>query len=238
MEVAILHIVVALLGLSLLIANRASKRESRASQAIAAFMSIVAIAGLGYGAQYLRDSWHNHHRITNPQMPPSAMNDEGDGPPGRFFPSSAQVYGQQKIPVSSSWTRIPASPATRTSTSNGKARCTTLLRSTTSGIAKHRVHAGSRWASSRRNGAAAATIRRCFTGLMDTPIRRSCTARGAGGPGLHVVPLHRAGEEHDGAGDFYRISRSTSLPPARTRSCESLHDFAIKLNPKPHRKFS
>src|ERR1700756_3828406 len=55
------HIVIALLGLSLLIANRASKRGSRASQAIAAFMSIVAVTGLGYGAQYLRDSWHNHH---------------------------------------------------------------------------------------------------------------------------------------------------------------------------------
>ena len=26
------------------------------------------------------------------------MNDEGDGPQGDFFPSSAQVYGKQKIP--------------------------------------------------------------------------------------------------------------------------------------------
>src|SRR5438034_4848896 len=31
-------------------------------------------------------------------MPPATMNDEGDGPQGHFFPSSAQVYGREKIP--------------------------------------------------------------------------------------------------------------------------------------------
>ncbi len=33
-----------------------------------------------------------------PTMPPDDMNGEGDGPEGSFFPSSAQVYGKQKIP--------------------------------------------------------------------------------------------------------------------------------------------
>ena len=31
-------------------------------------------------------------------MPADSMDQEGDGPEGAFFPSSAQVYGNQKIP--------------------------------------------------------------------------------------------------------------------------------------------
>ena len=47
---------------------------------------------------YVRESWQTRNRIQNPTMPPDNMNGEGDGPEGAFFPSSAQVYGKQKIP--------------------------------------------------------------------------------------------------------------------------------------------
>src|SRR5206468_4218729 len=42
--------------------------------------------------------WLSSARIQNPTDAPATMNDEGDGPHGDFFPSSAQVYGRQKIP--------------------------------------------------------------------------------------------------------------------------------------------
>ena len=45
-----------------------------------------------------KSRWANRARIENPDMPPVDMDGEGDGPEGRFFPSSAQVYGSQKIP--------------------------------------------------------------------------------------------------------------------------------------------
>src|SRR5207253_61559 len=61
--------------------------------------SFAALAGLGYGARYVRESrWQKHARIENPAMPPANMSGEGDGPEGAFFPSSAQVYGKRKIP--------------------------------------------------------------------------------------------------------------------------------------------
>src|SRR5207237_3562321 len=59
---------------------------------------LLALAGLGYGARYVRESrWQKHARIENPAMPPANMSGEGDGPEGAFFPSSAQVYGKRKI---------------------------------------------------------------------------------------------------------------------------------------------
>src|SRR4029077_11753105 len=60
---------------------------------------LLVLAGLGAGARYLREArWQNQARIANPSMPPATMNGEGDGPDGPFFPSSAQVFGGQKIP--------------------------------------------------------------------------------------------------------------------------------------------
>ena len=47
----------------------------------------------------------------------------------------ADQYRAASFPRTSSWIRSPAASATRTSTSSGRARCTTSLRSTTSSIA-------------------------------------------------------------------------------------------------------
>ena len=102
-----LHIVISLAGVALLIAGWLGERKSPERESNASSFSVVAariamcsalLAGLGYGAHYIRQEWHTRNRIENPLMPPDAMNGEGDGPSGPFFPSSAQVYGGQKIP--------------------------------------------------------------------------------------------------------------------------------------------
>ncbi len=91
-----LHIALSAAGFAFLVADARSK--SGLVWARAAFV-LVFIAAMGTGAWYLRDSrWQNHGRIENPLIPPATMNAEGDGPQGPFFPSSAQVYGGQKIP--------------------------------------------------------------------------------------------------------------------------------------------
>ena len=97
-----LHIVVSLAGVGLLLADWLSRKgasqasvETRPAQSGAIFAAMrvalcfVVLAGLGYGAQYLRDTWQTRNRIENPAMPPDSMNGEGDGPEGSFFPSSA-----------------------------------------------------------------------------------------------------------------------------------------------------
>src|SRR5258708_32532706 len=64
---------------------------------VAAVLAVLAV--LAPVARYLREPrWNRHGRIENPPLPPLTMNGEGDGPAGPFFPSSAQVYGGEKIP--------------------------------------------------------------------------------------------------------------------------------------------
>ena len=96
------HIVISLLGVGFLVADNLGRRgwltSSGATAVLRAGICLVVIAGISYGARHLRESWQSRSRIGNPQMPPDSMNGEGDGPDGSFFPSSAQVYGKQKIP--------------------------------------------------------------------------------------------------------------------------------------------
>ncbi|HKV82667.1 MAG TPA: hypothetical protein VJP02_31245, partial [Candidatus Sulfotelmatobacter sp.] len=102
-----LHMALSLAGLALLIAGWLSTRASSdahpmgstlAARAIRVVLCLAVLAGIGYGARYIRSGWETRNRIQNPAMPPDDMNGEGDGPEGSFFPSSAQVYGKQKIP--------------------------------------------------------------------------------------------------------------------------------------------
>ena len=97
-----LHIVISLVGVGLLIAEKLGQSGWLGSTAgasiVRAAVCLAILAGVGYGACYIRESWQTRGRIQNPTMPPDNMNAEGDGPEGAFFPSSAQVYGKQKIP--------------------------------------------------------------------------------------------------------------------------------------------
>jgi len=97
-----LHIVISLAGVGLLIAGELGRRGWLVSNAgtsiLRTAICLALLAGLGYAAGYVRGGWQSRNRIQNPTMPPDNMNGEGDGPEGPFFPSSAQVYGKQKIP--------------------------------------------------------------------------------------------------------------------------------------------
>jgi hypothetical protein len=56
-------------------------------------------AGIAAGAWWTREiAWQKANRISNPLMPPETMSGEGDGPRGKFFPSSAQTRHGGNIP--------------------------------------------------------------------------------------------------------------------------------------------
>ncbi|MFZ0999564.1 MAG: hypothetical protein WAO17_15265, partial [Candidatus Sulfotelmatobacter sp.] len=78
-----LHIVISLAGVALLIAENMGRRgwlsSSAATTVLRTTICLVVIAAIGYGANYLRDSWQTRTRIQNPTMPPDNMNGEGDG---------------------------------------------------------------------------------------------------------------------------------------------------------------
>src|SRR5436190_53315 len=97
------HILLSLAGVGILFVdwdgNRGWLGIGAARAVLRLAICLLALAGLGYGARYVRESrWQKHARIENPAMPPANMSGEGDGPEGAFFPSSAQVYGKRKIP--------------------------------------------------------------------------------------------------------------------------------------------
>src|SRR5215471_2200485 len=97
-----LHIELCVAGLGLLLADALGRKEWLGRGVVSAAVRVVVclgvLAGLSAGSWYLRNTWHTRSRIQNPSLPPANMNEEGDGPQGPFFPSSAQVYGGQKIP--------------------------------------------------------------------------------------------------------------------------------------------
>jgi hypothetical protein len=92
-----IHIGVSFLGAGLIAAARLRWLPRHAVLRIATVLAVLAV--LAPVARYLRESrWNQHGRIENPTLPPVSMDGEGDGPTGPFFPSSAQVYGGEKIP--------------------------------------------------------------------------------------------------------------------------------------------
>ena len=81
-------------------ANEWGRLGFLSSHAMVRLLACFAALGLlGWAAHYQRENrWLRSSEISNPAMPPAGMDGEGDGPTGPFFPSSAQVYGGQKIP--------------------------------------------------------------------------------------------------------------------------------------------
>ena len=95
-----IHIALSFLGAAFIAANQLgnySWLRGRSAFRVVAVIALLAIAAPI--ARYLRETrWNQHARIQNPTLPPLTMDSEGDGPTGPFFPSSAQVYGGEKIP--------------------------------------------------------------------------------------------------------------------------------------------
>ena len=233
------HIVLALLGVAVLIGDRIGKLRWINSRTTATLASLVVVAGVSYGAQYLRQSWHSNHRIRNPQMPPPAMTEEGDGPTGPFFPSSAQVYGRQKIPSkffmeSDSCKRCHediynqwfSSAHHFSSFNNQWYRKSIEYMQDTIGTQP------SKWCGGCHDPAV------LYAGLMDTPIKE-IVHRPEAQAGLGCMMCHSIADVKStmGQGDFYlEYPKLHELAATQNPLLRSLHDFVIRLNPEPHRR--
>jgi Flp pilus assembly protein TadD len=233
------HIGFALLGVALVIGDRISKHGWIRSRAAAVALSAVVVAGLGTGAQYLRQTWHEQHHIVNPQMPPETMASEGDGAAGMFFPSSAQVYGNQKIPSkffmeSESCKRCHAdiynewfSSAHHFSSFNNQwYRKSIEYMQDTIGTKP------SKWCGGCHDPAV------LYAGLMDTPIKQ-IVHRPEAQAGLGCMMCHSIADVKStmGQGDFYlEYPKLHELAATQNLFARALHDFLIRLNPEPHRR--
>ncbi|HXO33853.1 MAG TPA: tetratricopeptide repeat protein [Candidatus Acidoferrales bacterium] len=238
-----LHIVISLVGAGLLIANQLGSRGHSASGAITvalrAALCLVVIAVIGYGARYIRESWQTRGRIQNPAMPPQDMNGEGDGPAGSFFPSSAQVYGKQKIPSrffmeSDSCKRCHediynqwfSSAHHFSSFNNQWYRKSIEYMQDTVGTRP------SKWCGGCHDPAV------LYAGLMDTPIKQ-IVHRPESQAGLGCMMCHSIADVKStmGQGDFYlEYPKLHELAATQNPVARALHDFLIRLNPEPHRR--
>ncbi len=197
------HIAVSAIAVVLLAAWFFSRGRVPTRNLWGTMAAVVAVAAiLASGAFYARNSWSKRFAIKNPPAAPLSMNDEGDGAQGPFFPSSAQVAGNRKIPskyfmesdacerchqdIYKQW----QSSAHHFSSFNNQ-----WYRKSIEYMQDVKGTGPSKWCGGCHDPAV------LYSGMMDTPIKRILDRPGgAGRAGVHDVPLHRQGEEHHGPG--------------------------------------
>lgn len=238
-----IHILLSLCGVAFLVNARISEHRvltsSATSGAVRAAICLLVLAGLGYGAYYLRGSWQSHARIENPSMPPANMDGEGDGAQGSFFPSSAQVYGNQKI------------PSKFFMESDSCKRCHEDIYNQWFGSAHHFSSLNNQWYRKSieymQDTIGTKPSKWCggchdpallYSGMMDTPIRQ-IVHRPEAQAGLGCMMCHSiaAVKSTMGQADFYlEYPKLHELAASQDPLTRALHDFLIRLNPEPHRR--
>jgi tetratricopeptide (TPR) repeat protein len=238
------HVLFSVAGVGIVFAEWAGERgwlaRGLSNSIIRCAICLLVLAALGAAARYARESrWQSQGRIENPLMPPATMNGEGDGPEGPFFPSSAQVYGGQKIPSkffmeSDSCKRCHediynqwfSSAHHFSSFNNQWYRKSIEYMQDTVGTKP------SKWCGGCHDPAV------LYSGLMDTPIKQ-IVHRPEAQAGLGCMMCHSIADVKSsmGQGDFYlEYPKLHELAATRNPLARSLHDFLVKLNPEPHRR--
>jgi Tfp pilus assembly protein PilF len=238
------HMVVSAIALGFLVAEAVGRRGWLANGSVASVVRLavclLVLAGLGVGLRYTREArWTNRARIENPTMPPPSMEQEGDGSRGMFFPSSAQVYGNKKIPSeffmqSDSCKRCHediykqwySSAHHFSSFNNQWYRKSIEYMQDTIGTKP------SKWCGGCHDPAV------LYAGLMDTPIKQIVhTPPAQAGLGCMMCHSIAAVKSTMGQGDFYlEYPELHELAASKNPVVRYMHDFLVKLNPEPHRR--
>jgi Flp pilus assembly protein TadD len=239
-----LHIVLVLAAVALLFADwvgrRGWLRSLPGAVVVRPVLTLAILAALSAGAWYQRNTnWQSRARIQNPANSPASMNNEGDGPNGPFFPSSAQVYGGQKIPSkffmeSDSCQRCHqdiyrewySSAHHFSSFNNQWYRMSIEYMQDVVGTRP------SKWCGGCHDPAV------LYSGMMDTPIRKIVhTPQAQAGLGCMMCHSIARVKSTMGNGDFYlEYPKLHALAASKNPVIRSLHDFLVNLNPEPHRR--
>ena len=235
------HIIASVVGIGFLAAEVIGRRGwVRSNIAVRLLLCLIVIAGLGWAAHYQRENrWSKSAVIKNPALPPETMNGEGDGPSGPFFPSSAQVYGGEKIPsqffmesesckrchedIYKQWN---SSAHHFSSFNNQWYRKSIEYMQDTIGTKP------SKWCGGCHDPAV------LYAGKMDTPIKEFVHAPEAQA-GLGCMMCHSIADVKStmGQGDFHlEYPKLHELAASKNPVVRYLHDVITKLNPEPHRR--
>ena len=235
------HIIFCVLGIGCLLSELLGRRGwLGANAALRLIVTLTVLGALGWAAHYQRENrWLASSVIKNPPMPPESMNGEGDGPSGPFFPSSAQVYGEQKIPskffmesesckrchedVYNQWN---SSAHHFSSFNNQWYRKSIEYMQDTIGTKP------SKWCGGCHDPAL------LYSGMMDRPIREIVHTPEAQA-GLGCMMCHSIADVKStmGQGDFHlEYPKLHELAASKNPVIRYLHDTITKLNPEPHRR--
>jgi len=235
------HIIMSVAGISCLLAEWMGKRNWVSSNAAVRLLVCVALlAGIGWAAHYQRETrWLSYNLIKNPTLSPATMDAEGDGPQGPFFPSSAQVYGGQKI------------PSKFFMESDSCKRCHEDIYKQWSSSAHHFSSFNNQWYRKSieymQDVVGTKPSKWCggchdpavlYAGKMDTPIKQIVHTPEAQA-GLGCMMCHAIADVKStmGQGDFYlEYPKLHELAASKNPVIRYLHDTITKLNPEPHRR--
>ena len=238
------HIALCSVGVVLLLASWMAERGllgQGIGQRVLRFATLLILAvGVAAGAWWARNvAWSNAFRINNPAIAPATMNEEGDGPSGKYFPSSVQTTDGKNIPAdyfmqSQACERCHAdiykqwnSSAHHFSSFNNQwYRKSIEYMQEVDGVKQ------SKWCAGCHDPAL------LFSGMMDTPIKQ-IVDRPEARAGLSCMMCHSIVKVKStmGQGDFVlEYPKLHALAASKNPLIHGLHDFMVRLNPEPHRR--
>src|ERR1700723_3559731 len=238
------HIGACVAGGAMLLSGWIAKRGWLASGMPAGILRsaicLLSVALIATGAWWLRTvPWERSHHIQNPTIAPAAMSNEGDGPQGPYFPSSAQTSHGGHIPAnyfmeSDSCQRCHAdiykqwqSSAHHFSSFNNQwYRKSIEYMQDTVGVKP------SKWCAGCHDPAL------LYSGMFDRPIRE-VEDTPAGQAGLGCMMCHSISQVKStmGQADFLlEYPALHKMAASKNRLVVRLHDFLTELNPEPHRR--
>jgi len=200
----------------------------------------LLIAGIAAGTWWTREvAWKNANRISNPLMPAETMDGEGDGPQGKFFPSSAQTKHGGNIPSkyfmksdacqrchADIYKQWDSSMHHFSSFNNQWYRKSIEYMQEVAGVRS------SKWCAGCHDPAL------LYSGLFDTPIKQ-IVDRPEARAGLGCLMCHSIVQVKStmGQGDFFlEYPKLHELAASENPLVRRLHDFIVRLNPEPHRR--
>lgn len=215
-------------------------RGTAAKGALRFAISFAAIAALSWGAWWVRTvPWQRGYIIHNPSIAPASMDQEGDGPKGPFFPSSAQTTTGKTVPedyfMDSStckqchadiYRQWESSAHHYSSFNNQWYRQAIIYMQQVNGVQS------SKWCAGCHDAAL------FFPGNFNTPIEhRVFTPPAQAGLGCMVCHSIRKVKSTMGNGDFVlEYPALQKLVATKNPVLHRMIDFLIEENPEPHRR--
>ena len=238
------HAVIAVIGLALLAAElwrmaRPGPVRLKRIVAAAAAVAFVTVCSVALARATRDDNRARTYRITNPDTVPVTMNEEGGGPDGPFFPSSAGTSSRGIIP--SSFFLASASCG----------RCHGDIYEQWNSSMHHFASFNNQWYRKSieymQDVVGTRPSKWCagchdhamlFSGRFDQPVAQQLETPEAQA-GLGCMSCHAIGEVHGtmGQGGFeIEYSPLHELASSPNRLLRAAHDTLLDLAPRPHRE--